>query len=74
MMADELVRAAAGGDEDAFAQLVALHEKKVYNLALRMCGDPEDAWDAAHRRRSSPPGGACPPFAGRRAFPPGSTA
>ena len=47
MMADELVRAAAGGDEDAFAQLVALHEKKVYNLALRMCGNPEDAWDAA---------------------------
>ena len=46
-MVDELVRAAAGGDEDAFAQLVALHEKKVYNLALRMCGDPEDAWDAA---------------------------
>ena len=47
MMVDELVRAAAGGDGDAFAQLVALHEKKVYNLALRMCGDPEDAWDAA---------------------------
>ena len=46
-MVDELVRAAAGGDEDAFAQLVALHEKKVYNLALRMCGNPEDAWDAA---------------------------
>ena len=46
-MADELVRAAAGGDEDAFAQLVALHEKKVYNLALRMCGNPEDAADAA---------------------------
>ena len=47
MMVDELVRAAAGGDEDAFAQLVALHEKKVYNLALRMCGNPEDAADAA---------------------------
>lgn len=47
MMVDELVRAAAGGDEEAFAQLVALHEKKVYNLALRMCGNPEDAWDAA---------------------------
>ena len=47
MTVDELVRAAAGGDEDAFAQLVALHEKKVYNLALRMCGNPESAWDAA---------------------------
>lgn len=47
MTVDELVQAAAGGDEDAFAQLVALHEKKVYNLALRMCGNPEDAWDAA---------------------------
>ena len=47
MTVDELVRAAAGGDEEAFAQLVALHEKKVYNLALRMCGNPEDAADAA---------------------------
>lgn len=47
MTVDELVRAAAGGDEDAFAQLAELHEKKVYNLALRMCGNPEDAWDAA---------------------------
>lgn len=47
MTVDELVRAAAGGDEEAFARLVALHEKKVYNLALRMCGNPEDAWDTA---------------------------
>lgn len=47
MTVDELVRAAAGGDEDAFAQLVRLHEKKVYNLTLRICGDPEDAADAA---------------------------
>ncbi len=47
MTADELARRAAGGDEDAFAQLVGLHEKKVYGLALRMCGNPEDAADAA---------------------------
>ena len=47
MTVDELVRAAAGGDEEASARLVALHEKKVYNLALRMCGNPEDAWDTA---------------------------
>lgn len=47
MTVDELARRAAGGDEDAFAQLVGLHEKKVYGLALRMCGNPEDAADAA---------------------------
>ena len=47
MTVDELARAAAGGDEAAFEELVRLHEKKVYNLALRMCGNPEDAADAA---------------------------
>lgn len=47
MTVDELARAAAGGDEAAFGELVRLHEKKVYNLALRMCGNPEDAADAA---------------------------
>lgn len=47
MTLEELVRAAAGGDEDAFAELVRLHEKKVYNLALRICGNAEDAADAA---------------------------
>lgn len=47
MTVDELAWRAAGGDEDAFAQLVGLHEKKVYGLALRMCGNPEDAADAA---------------------------
>ncbi|MBD5149580.1 MAG: sigma-70 family RNA polymerase sigma factor [Oscillibacter sp.] len=47
MTVDELARAAAGGDEAAFEELMRLHEKKVYNLALRMCGSPEDAADAA---------------------------
>lgn len=47
MTVDELVRAAAAGGEDAFAELVRLHEKKVYNLTLRLCGNPEDAADAA---------------------------
>ena len=47
MTVEELVRAAAEGDEDAFAQLVGLYENKVYSLALRMCGSAEDAADAA---------------------------
>ena len=47
MTVDELARAAAGGDEAAFEELVRLHEKKVYNMAFRMCGNPEDAADAA---------------------------
>ena len=47
MTVEELVRAAAKGNTDAFEQLVRLHENKVYALALRMCGNPEDANDAA---------------------------
>ena len=47
MTVDELARRAGGGAEDAFAELVRLHEKKVYHLALRICGNQEDAADAA---------------------------
>lgn len=47
MTVEELVRAAAKGRTDAFEELVRLHEKKVYALTLRMCGNPEDARDAA---------------------------
>ncbi|WP_249300325.1 RNA polymerase sigma factor [Feifania hominis] len=35
------------GDRDAFAHLVRLYEKKVYNIALRMCQNPEDANDVS---------------------------
>lgn len=47
MTMDELVRAAAKGDQEAFAQLVRQYEDQVYHLALRMCSDPEDARDVA---------------------------
>lgn len=41
----ELVQAAAQGDEAAFAQLVQAYENRAYHLALRMCGNAEDASD-----------------------------
>ena len=43
----ELVRAAASGDEAAFGELVRMYENKAYHLALRMCGNAEDAYDVA---------------------------
>lgn len=43
----ELIRKARRGDTDAFAALVALHERFVYNLALRTLGNPDDAADTA---------------------------
>ena len=47
MTEQELVRAAGEGDSAAFEQLVRLYENKVYHLALRMCSNPEDAYDVA---------------------------
>lgn len=41
------VDAAHAGDQDAFAELVRLYEKRIFALTLRMCGNPEDAAEAA---------------------------
>ena len=47
MTEKELVRAAAAGDESALGELVRMYENKAYHLALRMCGNAEDASDVA---------------------------
>ena len=44
---DRWVAAARKGDPDAFESLVRAYEKRVYALALRMCGNPQDAAEAA---------------------------
>jgi RNA polymerase sigma-70 factor (ECF subfamily) len=41
------IHAAREGDQNAFAELVHLYEKKVFALTLRMCKNPEDAAEAA---------------------------
>jgi RNA polymerase sigma-70 factor, ECF subfamily len=43
---EDLVRRYLEGDADAFASLVRRHERRVYNLSLRMTGSEEDARDA----------------------------
>jgi RNA polymerase sigma-70 factor (ECF subfamily) len=57
---EDLVRRAVDGDRSAFAQLMERHERRIYNLCLRMVGDLDDASDAtqdafltAYRRLSS---------------------
>ena len=44
---EDLVRRYLSGEGAAFAILVERHERRVYNLALRMTGREEDARDAA---------------------------
>ena len=42
-----LLALAKAGDLDAFEQIVALHERRIFALALRLTGSVEDAKDAA---------------------------
>ena len=41
------IDAARRGDQDSFAQLVRMYEKKVFSLTLRMCKNQADAEEAA---------------------------
>ncbi len=41
----ELIQRAASGDAEAFESLVLAYQKPVYNLALRMSGDEDEALD-----------------------------
>lgn len=41
----EVIEQVLGGDNDAFGLLVEKYQTKVYNLALRMCGNEDDAFD-----------------------------
>ncbi len=43
----KLIERVLAGDPEAFSDLMAIHEKQVYNLCLRMTGHPEDAQDLA---------------------------
>ena len=45
MPEEQLIRRAQQGDNPAFEQLLLLHQKKVYNLCLRMSANPDDALD-----------------------------
>jgi RNA polymerase sigma-70 factor, ECF subfamily len=44
---EELVHRYLEGDTEAFGALVQRHQSRVYNIALRVLGDPDDARDAA---------------------------
>lgn len=43
----KLVELSIGGDIEAFETLIQSHQKKVYNIALRMTKNPEDAQELA---------------------------
>ncbi len=43
----EIIERVLAGDNDAFGLLVEKYQTKVYNLALRMCGNEDDALDLA---------------------------
>ena len=43
----EIIERVLAGENDAFGKLVEAYQDRVYNLALRMCGNREDAFDLA---------------------------
>jgi len=42
---EKLISRAAAGDGAAFSELMTMHEKRMYAVALRMCANREDAQD-----------------------------
>ncbi len=42
---EKLISRAAAGDGAAFSELMSMHEKRMYAVALRMCSNREDAQD-----------------------------
>ena len=47
MTDNELIRQVLAGQTNAFSELVERYQTKVYNLALRLCGSEDDAFDLA---------------------------
>jgi RNA polymerase sigma-70 factor (ECF subfamily) len=41
----ELLKRAVQGDKEAFGEIVARYEKRVFRVARRMCNCDDDAWD-----------------------------
>ena len=42
-----LIARSRNGDRSAFDQLIRRYERRIYNLAYRLCGNPDDAADVA---------------------------
>ena len=45
MEESRLIERASDGDAASFNTLMGMHERRMYAVALRMCGNPEDAQD-----------------------------